>query len=160
MPRSHPIASSSTIPYLRPVEPEHVLRAPVSASLPTAPNSEERQAAIRAKARERMARNRELLKHKSLEEQERARALANEAQARYRSRNRQRLSANQSRRRTEAYIRRFGELAYDDYLDKKYEKRVIKADRDRRARRRACGLSKRAAQAREKVVKRLRGTVA
>ncbi|KAJ7466768.1 hypothetical protein B0H11DRAFT_1921665 [Mycena galericulata] len=122
-------------------------------------SQEQRQEAIRAKARARMARNRLLLKHKSFEEQELARARANEAQARYRDRNRKRLSVNQSQRRMQAYIERFGELAYDAYLDQKYDRRVAQADRERRARRRANGLSKRAARAREKVVKRLRGTV-
>ncbi|KAJ7601822.1 hypothetical protein DFH06DRAFT_1153419 [Mycena polygramma] len=120
---------------------------------------EQKLEVARAKARARMAKNRALLKEKSAQEQEEARTRAHEAQAEFRRRNRIRLRANQSERRKMAFIAEHGEAAYEEKHAKRLARRSAEIDRKRRARTQGRGSTKRAAQAREKVLRRARGTV-
>ncbi|KAJ7846657.1 hypothetical protein B0H13DRAFT_1907686 [Mycena leptocephala] len=127
--------------------------------------SQQKLEVARAKARERMARSvgpslrhRAMLKEKSAAEQEEARVRAREAQATYRRRNRMRLCMAQSHRRKLAFIAEHGELAYEEKHVKRLARRSAEIEKRRRARKQGRGSTKRASQAREKVLKRARGT--
>ncbi|KAJ7075704.1 hypothetical protein B0H15DRAFT_956202 [Mycena belliarum] len=112
---------------------------------------------LRQKARERMARNRRLLKQMPKEDQEEARERAREVQARYRKRNRLELAQAQSCRRMEAFIEKYGQEAWDTKVESRWNKIKARADQVRRARKQAQGSTKRAAQAREKAARRAKG---
>ncbi|KAJ7116236.1 hypothetical protein C8R43DRAFT_1137912 [Mycena crocata] len=102
--------------------------------------------------------NRQRLREQSQEDQDAARERAREAQAKYRDRHRSELRTAQRTRRQLDYIKKYGQLAYDAKIDKQYQNAEAKKDRMRRARRAgARPKTKRAAQAREKAARRLKG---
>ncbi|KAJ6468694.1 hypothetical protein C8R47DRAFT_1223272 [Mycena vitilis] len=78
------------------------------------------------KARLRMARRRQELKQRPVEEQARAKARHREHQATYRKKNRTKLNASETTRRNESYKTRYGNAAFSSYLKAKRRRRLAR----------------------------------